>query len=1147
MNFTKILFFMKFLFVAGALSAQSSSGLPAVPKLEDIIQIPKSPEAFAFAKYGNTSISHFSGVPNISIPIGQLKGRDITLPIELTYDASGIRVDQIASEVGLGWNLKIGGMIVRNVKGLPDDYTAATPSYFPYYSTSNFPGSTPVVTQYNHFINNNLGNNNLVNRIQTGSNWAEEWPVRFLKFTEQVEKGNIDSQPDTYTLSVNGLSGTIVIDYATSTGYCIDNPEIMVVPNLINSSNGVKQIDSWQITDGSGNVYQFGNNSAKEVTQYYENNSAEVSRTFTSGWKLTTITTGKLKETVTFTYGLESWTNDQPIVSYYSLDGFSTNNCASISNAPNLNPYYKITSRVLQSVTFSSASSNQLIITRVSREDLPGQTAISQLRFNNEYGTALSYVKFNRSYFSSGSSHLQKRLKLESLAFHGDNASSTNPQVYMFTYNSTELPSRDSNGRDYFGYYNGINSNSTLLAFNSTLNNGANREVNSGFHQAGILTSIKYPTKGFTNFYYQANKEYSYSSSAIWQNAYSNTWTSGTPEAYCDDIVGTTLNVQYQSFTAPVTGSYKVNFTKNVDASSQVQLIALYKGSKSLCDLVWESGSDIMYKQYSQAINQEVYITLEANQVYNVAMANNTNQNASMQLTVSYLSNVSLAEYKSSAGLRIQRIEDYSALGIISSKKHYYYNDGSGLNGPAIIDLVNSGNYISSGIKQTSALLERNQYRQGFDSQYQYVDCSYIERSGTTMMQGNGMNFSYSKVSELSTNEAGEYHLKTFEFQNESEVKDGPFVTSSPLLGKMTKEATYSYESTTGSFNIVEENLNTYDNIELTQPYSIRGLHFFGRDNIYHNLILVASPSDPSKIAWGYSQMLIAGFIGPPQPQGCNSDPAGSHLYCIQNGALPYKFHYKFGGYRRQFPQLVGTINKKYSRANALMITQTYTYNSTTNYQISQVSMTSSEGNVIQDTFTFPLPTNNSALFNQNRLKELLNSKKVVNGNDRAESNVIFSTFNTNQILTQRIEERMNAGVFSNIITINSYDNLGNIREAVKRDGVVSTMIWGHLGRKLVLEVKGGTYAQVLAALGGTLILGDNNRNLSAAQVNTLRANLPQSFVSHYVYGSHHGVTRITDENGRNSNYTYDGFGRLLEVRDHDNYILERYSYNFKN
>lgn len=1147
MIYREVLLISILLFSIGEVNSQTGSGLPQVPKLEDIIQIPKSPEASAFAKYGNTPVSHFSGIPNISVPIGQLNGRDITIPIELTYDGSGIRVDQIASDVGLGWHLKVGGMIVRNVKGLPDDYSSATPGYYPYYSTVNFPGGASVVSQYNHFINNNLGNGSYVSRIDGGNNWEEEWPVRFIRFSEQVQKGFIDSQPDTYTINVNGISGTIVIDYATSTGYCIDNPELKVVPNLVNSPNGVRQIESWQVTDGFGNVYNFGNNGAKETTEYYENNYAEVSRTFASGWKLTSITTGKLKEVVTFNYGMESWTNDQPIVSYYSLDAVATTNCAAISTTPNFSPFYKITSRVLQSVSFSSASSSQLVVSRVSRYDLPGQTAISQLRMNDEYGTSVSFVKFNQSYFSTGGNHLQKRLKLESVAFHGDNATSTNPQEYVFTYNSIALPSRDSKARDFYGYYNGANSNSTLLAYNSTLQNGANRQVNPSFQQAGILTSIRYPTKGFTNFSYQPNKEFSYSTSASWQNVFTGAWTSGTPEAYCDDIVGTTLNVQYYSFTAPVSGSYKVNFTKNVDSSSQVQLVSIYRGTKTLCDLVWGNGSDIIYKQYSQAINQEVYVTLEANRVYRVAMANNTNQNATMNLNIAYLQNVSLPEYKNSAGLRIQKIEDFSEPGNISSKKYYYYGDASTLSGSAIIGLVNSGNYISTGVKQTSSNLERIQLRQSFSSQSGYFDCNYIERFGTSFVQGNGMNFSYSKVSELSTDDSGEFHLKTFDFQNSSELVDGPFISSSPLLGKLTREAIFAYESVSGSFNLIEENINTYQDFELSQPYNIRGLYFFGRDHIYHNLILKSLVTDPSKIGWEYNTMLIAGFLGPAQPQGCGSDPPASFLYCILNGPMPYRYHYRLGGYRRRFPQLTQTVSKKYSGENSMVVTNSYTYNTTDNYQVSQVSQTSSKGDLIEDFFIFAEPSTNAALFNQNRIKELINSRRSINGINRIEKNVAFSTYNSNQTLIERVEERMNSGVFADLLQVNSYDNLGNIREFVQRDGVVVTLIWGHLGRKLILEAKGATYAQVLSAMGGTLSLGDSGKNFTTAQVETIRGNLTQSFVSHFSYASHHGVSRITDPKGTSTFYTYDGFGRLVEVRDHDNMVLEKFSYNIGN
>lgn len=161
MIYREVLLLLILLFSIGEVNSQTGSGLPQVPKLEDIIQIPKSPEASAFAKYGNTPVSHFSGIPNISVPIGQLNGRDITIPIELTYDGSGIRVDQIASDVGLGWNLKVGGMIVRNVKGLPDDYSSATPGYYPF--------DEPIqVIQDSWEVNKIISNDFIVKQISSG-------------------------------------------------------------------------------------------------------------------------------------------------------------------------------------------------------------------------------------------------------------------------------------------------------------------------------------------------------------------------------------------------------------------------------------------------------------------------------------------------------------------------------------------------------------------------------------------------------------------------------------------------------------------------------------------------------------------------------------------------------------------------------------------------------------------------------------------------------------------------------------------------------------------------------------------------------------------------------------------------------------------
>ena len=79
-----------------------------------------SPEAAALGKYGAVPVSLFSGTPQISISISDFNYGDINFKISLDYNAGGIRVDDIATNVGLGWSLMAGGVITRSIRGLPD-------------------------------------------------------------------------------------------------------------------------------------------------------------------------------------------------------------------------------------------------------------------------------------------------------------------------------------------------------------------------------------------------------------------------------------------------------------------------------------------------------------------------------------------------------------------------------------------------------------------------------------------------------------------------------------------------------------------------------------------------------------------------------------------------------------------------------------------------------------------------------------------------------------------------------------------------------------------------------------------------------------------------------------------------------------------
>ncbi len=96
--------------------------------------IPESPNAASLGIFGVIPVSHYTGIPNISIPIYEINLDGKVFPISLSYHASGIRVSQEAGWVGLGWALNAGGMITRQVQGSPDfPDCISTPNYSGYY------------------------------------------------------------------------------------------------------------------------------------------------------------------------------------------------------------------------------------------------------------------------------------------------------------------------------------------------------------------------------------------------------------------------------------------------------------------------------------------------------------------------------------------------------------------------------------------------------------------------------------------------------------------------------------------------------------------------------------------------------------------------------------------------------------------------------------------------------------------------------------------------------------------------------------------------------------------------------------------------------------------------------------------------------
>lgn len=58
----------------------------------------------------------------VRIPLYEIELEGVTLPIFLQYDNTGIRVNEAPSSTGMNWSLNAGGMIQREVRGIPDEF-----------------------------------------------------------------------------------------------------------------------------------------------------------------------------------------------------------------------------------------------------------------------------------------------------------------------------------------------------------------------------------------------------------------------------------------------------------------------------------------------------------------------------------------------------------------------------------------------------------------------------------------------------------------------------------------------------------------------------------------------------------------------------------------------------------------------------------------------------------------------------------------------------------------------------------------------------------------------------------------------------------------------------------------------------------------
>jgi len=84
--------------------------------------VPAPPSASGIVSQVNIPVNLSTGIANIQVPlVSLLHNNGVDLPVTLSYSTRGIKVQDVAGPVGLGWTLNAGGAITRVVMGLPDE------------------------------------------------------------------------------------------------------------------------------------------------------------------------------------------------------------------------------------------------------------------------------------------------------------------------------------------------------------------------------------------------------------------------------------------------------------------------------------------------------------------------------------------------------------------------------------------------------------------------------------------------------------------------------------------------------------------------------------------------------------------------------------------------------------------------------------------------------------------------------------------------------------------------------------------------------------------------------------------------------------------------------------------------------------------
>ncbi len=409
--------------------------------------------------------------------------------MSLSYNASGFKPEDLPTWVGQGWSLNAGGVITRAVQGNPDN----DDNYFGSNANLVFPPYSDRFAYYN--------------------------------FLHDAQIARRELEPDMYYYNFGNYSGKFLIQ-PDETIVKKERDNLRIDQCVTCSGSYIN------VTDEQGNKYEFTEVETTRMTLDDEaSGEAPIYTTYTypSSWYVSTITSADNREKLVFEYYItvehylsKNMLSNKSITHTHSV---TQSNPPIISDAtesytatpPNIYTRRKFLKRVslmrdnqvVSYIDFLSATGR--LDAEVSDERyLQGIKVYSKV---NNTDKLVKEFDFGYGYFSNTANIFKKyRLRLDTLAEIPVLTGTASKPPYTFEYNTANasMPERYTASLDHWGFFNATSNGSNLVPTvelnpGESYGGGANRAPDFDGSAYGVLTKIKYPTRGYTAFEYELN------------------------------------------------------------------------------------------------------------------------------------------------------------------------------------------------------------------------------------------------------------------------------------------------------------------------------------------------------------------------------------------------------------------------------------------------------------------------------------------------------------------------------------------------------------------------------------------------------------------------------------------------------------------